>query len=361
MKQPLTIYLCPLLTVFFMANAKADSSGAPAGEPPADNAHPLISIIVITQEHEEQCPDCVPIDTLQKGISIDGHKEFNFEEPNFFYPLEDSSAQPSLFPPDNAERENIHTQPPDPSYRIITTEELDIFLTGGAKEDENSQHSEVNNQGLQEASLQPDGADTNLLTQTEHAPPKEEVTNYEVGIQVEDNNYILNIAAFQTQLEDNNIKWGDHFTLLRGDQVVYSIPESQRKRMDIQGVDVQADFSIGLLSGKAQYIYTHLESAEQLQTRLNETHIGALEVDYPVTSQITLGMTITHRQDIMDKTLPKNERTNTLNIYSLYDLNSNVQMGVILKNITDSKHGHHHPIIRGERRTLLFTIRFLPF
>ncbi len=225
------------------------------------------------------------------------------------------------------------------SYHVLRIHSQDLFLRGGAG-----------------AGFRAPGFDEQFYNDedTRGNPDLklEKSRTYEVGLRLEEKgqSYFLDIAAFRTKLKDPVINITD--------EEGYSA-KAQKEKATLRGVEIQAQFVKGPWSGKAQYTYTDTKNTEDLRGHNPVRHLASFRIGLSPIPKLTLETELVHRGRRKKDFLP-GDNVNILNLYSFYDINQNLRLGLALKNATDKKYDQYY-WTDGPRRTVWLTFELLSF
>ena len=168
----------------------------------------------------------------------------------------------------------------------------------------------------------------------------EKAENKEIGIRIEKGQYyFLDIAGFKTKIKD---------------PVLYIYNEDSKKRVDIEGVEVQLGFKEGAWSGQVQYSHVDTDHTEKLRAHNPVKHLAGVNLEYSINSNLSIGGHLLHRGKREDDSF-RGDSVNVLDIYSFYDLNDNIMLGFSVRNVTDKKYDQYNNT-EGPRRTVWLSL-----
>ena len=172
----------------------------------------------------------------------------------------------------------------------------------------------------------------------------EKATTYEIGVRMErDTLYYLDVAVFETKLKD---------------PVMIPVTDRLDGYATIQGMELQGKLTVGSWNGRMQYTYTDTNNTGPLKLHNPFRHLGSIGIDYSATHKLTFGAEITHRGERKKPSF--SDKSNVLDIYSLYDLNDNVRFGVAIRNLADKEY-NQGAYADGPSRSVWFTFEVVNF
>lgn len=234
-------------------------------------------------------------------------------------------------------KKKIFTWDGNASYYIARLESHDIFLQGGAGT--GFRAPGFDEQYLTTFSPSDEEDVFGYLTQANPDLHLEHSATYEVGVRIEKvAHYFLDIIGFNTDLK-NAVFFGEkEEELIDEEHLIYITPLKQGKDTKIQGVEVQARWTLNPWTGRIGYTYTKSPNGVEHFRGMNPVkHLGFIGVDYILNPNTTFGAEMLHRGERADQSV-SGDKVNLFGVYASYNLYENANIKLAVENLTNKQY-----------------------